>query len=68
MSNYSNTQLTDHTDCMMKHSTFIRSVNKLMASLVTCRQFVLINQCTFLLLVLRLINLEFYLAKFALHA
>ena len=32
LGNYFNTQLSDITDCMMKRSTFIGSVNKLMAN------------------------------------
>ena len=32
LGNYFNTQLSDSTDCMMKRSTFIGSVNKLMAN------------------------------------
>ena len=32
LGNYFNTQLSDSTDCMMKPSTFIGSVNKLMAN------------------------------------
>ena len=45
LGNYLNTQLSDITDCMMKRSTFIGSVNKLMANFghlqahVLCKMF-----------------------------
>ena len=32
LGNYFNTQLSDSNDCMMKRSTFILSVNKLMVN------------------------------------